>query len=204
MTTKTTEAKDGQAVATETQTIMLAAPDLRVIQLGIAGTSPLICHQWSEKAKKQMLDKQTKQAKNGRETKDPDQDYEDSLYLHPEGGYGFPAVAFKAAAVRAGTYADMKMTFLRGAFHVIGELARIEGTPEPREDMVRVNNGAPDIRYRGMFPTWHTTLTIRYNARAISAEQILNLFQVAGFSVGVGEWRPERNGSFGTFEVATS
>jgi len=204
MTTKTTEAKDGQAVATETQTIMLAAPDLRVIQLGIAGTSPLICHQWSEKAKKQMLDKQTKQAKNGRETKDPDQDYEDSLYLHPEGGYGFPAVVFKAAAVRAGTYADMKMTFLRGAFHVIGELARIEGTPEPREDMVRVNNGAPDIRYRGMFPTWHTTLTIRYNARAISAEQILNLFQVAGFSVGVGEWRPERNGSFGTFEVATS
>jgi len=204
MTTKTTEAKDGQAVATETQTIMLAAPDLRVIQLGIAGTSPLICHQWSEKAKKQMLDKQTKQPKNGRETKDPDQDYEDSLYPHPEGGYGFPAVAFKAAAVRAGTYADMKMTFLRGAFHVIGELAHIEGTPEPREDMVRVNNGAPDIRYRGMFKTWHTTLTIRYNARAISAEQILNLFQVAGFSVGVGEWRPERNGSFGTFEVARS
>jgi len=199
----TKKAASNGATASEGATVIeLAAPDLRMIQLTVVGTSPLICHKWSEKAKKEMLDKHMKKATKAKEAKDPEQDYEGSLYPHPDGGYGFPAVAFKAAAVRAGTYADMTMTFLRGAFYIPGELVKIEGDPEPREDMVKVGMGKPDIRYRGMFPTWRVTLPLRYNARIISAEQIVNLFQVAGFSVGVGEWRPERNGSFGTFEVA--
>jgi hypothetical protein len=33
-----------------------------------------------------------------------------------------------------------------------------------REDMVRVSNGAPDIRYRGEFPQWEAELAIEYNA----------------------------------------
>lgn len=181
--------------------VQLPAPDLRQIDLRLVGLSPLISHKWSDKAKKQMLDKQTKRASTGKEAKDPERDFRESLYEHPEGGYGFPTVAFKAAAVRAGTYAEMKMTFLRGAFHVLGELARIEGEPRMREDMVRVGMGTADIRYRGEFPEWSTTLTIRYNARAISIEELINLFQIAGFSVGIGEWRPERDGSYGMFEV---
>lgn len=149
-----------------------------------------------------MLDKQTKKASRGREAKDPDQDYQDSLYLHPDGGYGFPSVAFKAAAVRAGTYADLKMTFLRGAFHIPGEMVKIEGEPTPREDMVRIGMGTADIRYRAEFKQWSARIPVHYNARAITAEQLANLFRIAGFSVGVGEWRPERDGSFGRFEVA--
>ncbi len=34
------------------------------------------------------------------------------------------------------------------------------------------------------------TVKIRYNADVISDEQVVNLFNLAGFSVGVGEWRP--------------
>jgi hypothetical protein len=30
---------------------------------------------------------------------------------------------------------------------------------------------------------------------------VVNLFQLAGFSVGVGEWRPEKNGAFGCFTL---
>ena len=183
------------------QAVNLTAPDIQVLQLTLVGTSPLICHAWSDKAKKMILDKQTKKATTGKEAKNPQQDYEDSLYPHPDGGYGFPCVAFKAAAVRAGTYCDMKMTFLRGAFHVTGEYALIDGEPSMREDMVRVGMGVADIRYRGEFRKWRTTLHIRFNARAISPEQIVNLFEIAGFSVGVGEWRPERDGQYGTFEV---
>jgi hypothetical protein len=115
----------------------------------------------------------------------------------------FPTIAFKAAAVRAGTYAEQKMTFLRGAFHVIGDWAKVQGSPRPREDMVRVGMGKADIRYRGEFPDWEVALDVRYNARAIALEQVVNLFSIAGFSVGVGEWRPEKDGSYGTFEVKT-
>lgn len=184
-----------------TSDFKLAEFDIQTIKLSLRGTAPLICHRWSEKAKKQMLDKQMKIASVGKAAKDPEQDYKDSLYVHPDGGYGFPAVAFKAAAVRAGTYSDLKMTFLRGAFHVLGELVKIDGEPTMREDMVRIAQTA-DIRYRGEFPEWGTTLDIRFNARAITVPQLGSLFQLAGFAVGIGEWRPEKNGQYGTFEVA--
>lgn len=189
--------------------IVVPKMDIRVVHIRLEGTSPLISHRWSEKAKKMMLDKQTGKASVGRDIKDPDEDFRDSLYIIPgtentdHEQYGFPCVAFKAAAVRAGTYSDMKMTFLRGAFHVRGELAVIEGTPRKREDMVRIGMGKADIRYRGEFPEWKTTLRVEFNAKAISLEQLFNLFTIAGFSVGVGEWRPERGASFGTFKLAT-
>ena len=72
-----------------------------------------------------------------------------------------------------------------------------------REYMVRIGMGTADIRYRGEFKKWSTTLHIRYNSNAMSAEQIVNLFNVAGFACGVGEWRPQKDGSYGCFHVAT-
>lgn len=173
------------------------------LRLKLVGDSALISHKWSDKAKKEMLDKQMKAAKTAKAAKDPERDYRESLYDYPGGGYGFPCVAFKAAAVGACRFTEgLKMTEARGAFHVDGELAKIEGEPSMREDMVRVGMGTADIRYRGEFKAWSTTLNITYNADAISIEQIVNLFNLAGFGVGVGEWRPEKDGSYGRFHVA--
>ena len=61
--------------------------------------------------------------------------------------------------------------------------------------------GTADLRYRGEFKEWATTLHIRYNAKAMSMEQIINLFNIGGFACGVGEWRPSKDGAFGTFHV---
>jgi hypothetical protein len=185
------------------EVIMLAPPRVETVHIEVVGTAPLICHRWSEKAKKQMLDKQTKAARAPKTAKNPEQDFKDSLYAHPDGGYGFPSVAFKAAAVRAGTYSDMKMTFLRGAFHVSGELVRIAGQPSKREDMVRLQGKTADIRYRGEFKEWSASVPVQVNTSVLSVEQIANLFLIAGFAVGVGEWRPERNGQYGRFELGS-
>ena len=181
--------------------VVLTKPDLRRVEIKIVGTAPLICHKWSEKAKKEIRDKQTQKAKIGRELKNPEEEFKNSLYSLDNEIYGFPSIAFKAAIVRAGTYVDMKMTYLRGAFHIEGEFVVIDGIPSMREDMVKVGMGVADIRYRGEFKRWNATLPIIYNARAISVEQITNLLMIAGFSVGVGEWRPERDGQFGTFSL---
>lgn len=94
------------------------------------------------------------------------------------------------------------MTAARGAFHIQGELVEIVGEPKPREDMVRVGMGTADIRYRAEFSPWKVRLSLSYNAGALSPEQIVNLFNIAGFGVGVGEWRPEKDGSYGRFHVA--
>lgn len=186
--------------------IAIEIPKIRVRQMEVTlvGDSPLICHAWSEKAKRQMLDKQMKKAKTAKEAKDPERDYKESLYEHPDGGHGFPCVAFKSAAVGACRFSDgIKMTEARGAFHVVGELAKINGEPSMREDMVRVGMGTADIRYRGEFKEWSVKLLVSYNADALSPEQIINLFNIAGFGVGVGEWRPEKDGSYGRFHVQT-
>lgn len=185
--------------------ISIPAIDIKEMVITVIGDSPLISHKWSEKAKAMMLAKQTKQAKAGREAKDPKQDYEDSIYRTESGGCGFPAVAFKAAAVAACRFVkgDIKMTEARGAFHVVGELVEIQGEPNMREDMVRLQMGVADIRYRAEFKEWRADLVIRFNTGVLSPAQIVNLFNLAGFGVGVGEWRPERDGSYGMFHVAT-
>lgn len=117
--------------------------------------------------------------------------------------FGFPACAFKACAIDAGFQQGVipKKTTARGAFHILGEYAVIEGFPTMREDMVQVGgmSKVADIRYRPEFKTWRTTLTIKYNRKAISKEQIVNLLNYGGFSNGVGEWRPSKDGGFGTF-----
>jgi hypothetical protein len=72
-----------------------------------------------------------------------------------------------------------------------------------REDMVRVGMGTADLRYRGEFPRWWATILVRYNMAVLSEAQILNLLNTGGFAVGIGEWRPERDGMSGMFHVAT-
>jgi hypothetical protein len=74
--------------------------------------------------------------------------------------------------------------------------------PHRREDMVRIGMGTADIRYRGEFDPWSVNVPIIYNAGVLSAEQIMHLFRIAGFAIGVGEWRPQKDGSYGMFRVA--
>ena len=80
-------------------------PELRLqtVEVFLIGDSPLICHAFSQKAREAMLDKQMKKAGGGREAKDPLSDFQHSLYEMVEGGFGFPSVAFKTAAVTACT-----------------------------------------------------------------------------------------------------
>lgn len=193
--------------------IELPKLELEVMELIIVGQSPLICHRWSKKAKKEILDKQMKKAKRAKEAKDPDADYRASLYIleeltdGAEKGFGFPSVAFKKSAVDACSHVDgVTKVLARGAFHVLGEYVRINGEPRMREDMVRLSGvgSVADIRFRGEFPDWWAKLEIQFNKRVLSAEQIANLFNISGFAIGIGEWRPQRDGIFGRFNVATA
>ena len=205
------------AAAEETMVGLVIPPiETKTFTVKLVGDSSLIMHKWSEKAKKEMLMKQMKQASTGKEAKDPWADYCDSMYWLTEkpdvpteqdienARFGFPAKAFKACAIDAGYQQGIipKKTTARGAFHILGEMVEIEGHPQIREDMVRVGMGTADIRYRGEFPEWSVILTIKYNPRAMSAEQIINLLNFGGFSNGIGEWRPEKDGEHGTFHVA--
>lgn len=195
--------------------IVIPEIDLQMMKITVVGDSPIIIHKWDEKAKRMMLEKQMKKATKGKEAKDPWMDFCRSLYWldgMPEepteedvktARFGFPACGFKAAAVDAGFQQGVlaKKTTARGAFHILGDFVEIKGTPEMREDMVRVGMGTADIRYRGMVREWSADLLIRFNPMAMSAEQIVNLINMGGFANGVGDWRPAKDGSYGMFHV---
>lgn len=195
--------------------IMIPEIQQKTLVLKVVGDSPLIVHKWSEKAKKEILEKQMKKATKAKEAKDPWMDYCESMYwLTPmpekptqedieKAKFGFPATAFKAAAIDAGYQQGYlaKKTTARGAFYIVGDMVEIQGTPNIREDMVKIGMGIADIRYRGEFKNWSAELTIRYNPNVMSAEQIVNLINLGGFSNGVGEWRQSKDGCFGIFHV---
>lgn len=195
---------------TNPATITLEKIAREVAEIEIKGTAPLIVHRWSEKAKQMMLD-----AQQGRKTpktvKDPQADYESSMYRFVDGRHGFPVMAFKAATVKGGGRVfgkRVKMTELRQVFTFLPDgigvdgtqLALIQGEPTLREDMVRVGMGTADIRYRAEYRDWSAKLRIEYVPSVIDLGSVVALVDAGGTN-GVGEWRPEKSGSYGTYEV---
>ena len=204
-----------------TETVTIPPINIQFATIRVVGDSPLIVHKWTEKAKKEMLDKHMKKATTkGHDPKDPVADFINSLYWlegEPEekteagfakaiqngARFGFPSVAFKASAVSAGYRSGVtkNLVSMNAAFHIDGEFVEINGIPEIREDPCRVGMGTADIRYRGEFKQWSANVEVKYNASAISLEQLCNLFNLGGFACGIGEWRPEKGGRYGMYHI---
>jgi hypothetical protein len=204
---------------------VITIPEIRLERhsLYLIGTAPLIVHAFPEKARKAMIDKQMKVAKGGRDARDPLAEYEASRYRLPDGTDGFPAVGFKNAAVTACTsLSDVTKVAARQAFRVEGRAMNSSGAidnsfvrtalvplvahpPTIREDVVRLSGmgRTAEMRYRPEYSVWGVELSIVLNPQVVSIGQLATMFQAAGHGVGVGDYRPERNGDCGTFEVAS-
>jgi len=182
---------------------------IREVVIPIIGISPLIVHAWSEKAKREIADKQAGKAKNKKhDTRVPEEDYEQAKHKSPQGWEGFPAAGFKAAMIRGAKMIGLEMKTTQTAFFVRADceetqLIRINGEPRMRTDMVRVGMGSADIRYRPEYANWTADLTIEFNAGIISLDQIYQLVKGAGYGCGIGEMRPEKGKfNFGRFKLA--
>ena len=193
-----------------TKTAELQKIKIEKAKVKIVGLSPLIMHRWSEKARKDMLDKQMKKTVK-KEAKSPEEQYEASIYYLDDGRLGFPADAFKKTMIRGAKQIGLVMTDAKTSFFIHGEyctrddreLVPVVGEVQPREDMVRLNGATSDIRFRGQVVKWEAELNISYNSSITSFDHIVNMLHAAGYGVGIGEWRPERDGTFGRFEVVS-
>jgi hypothetical protein len=184
------------------------------LAIPIVGTMPLIVHNFSEKSKRQMLDAQQGR-KAPKVARDPKAEYEAAFYRTKD-GYGFPVTAFKAATTGAARFygKDVSMTSLRQFMFFHGQLSdndpqsliEIVGEPRMREDVVRLGgpSRSADLRYRPEFPEWSAILTVTYVNSSLARESVLSLVDAGGMGIGVGEWRPEKRGEFGTYRVDPS
>lgn len=196
-------------MTTDAARVNISKIDTEHMLVPIVGTSPLIVHKFSEKAKRQMLDAQQGR-KSPKERRDPEADYEAAFYRTKD-GYGFPAVGFKACTVGAARFygKDVRMTDLRQFLFFKGivsekdpqALVEIVGEPRMREDVVRLGMSSTDLRYRPEFSEWSATLEVIFVRSALTQASVLSLIDAGGMGVGIGEWRPEKKGDFGTFEI---
>jgi hypothetical protein len=191
--------------------------------LWVVGETPLIVHAWSEKARREMLEKQVKAVRPGKEARDPRADFMSSLYAMGKNDYGFPATGFKNAVlscahkdkgiprsdVMRALWIDAEMVSVRPALQGAicnMPLIRVYGSePEMREDMVRIGAGlkkTASLAYRGQFTTWAFRVTGKVNTDVLPMETLVFLIVDAGTACGVGEWRNEKKGMFGAFHPA--
>lgn len=180
----------------------------QTITLVIKGKSPIIQHQWSEKALREMREKHAGKKTKNREIRDPAAESDAAMYRTADGKPGIPAMAFKSSLIGA-AHKDigLEKTLLRKALFlnvsdgnaVLPFLDNSE--PFTREDCVRVGAGSTDLRYRPQFDEWRVKLTMEFDAELLRAEDVVNLINRAGYGVGICEWRPEKGGEFGRFEV---
>lgn len=197
--------------------IVIPPLKMQIAQITLQGVSPLLVNQFDRKCLEEIsenyIQKARKQVKTTEKVvKDSDESFKASLYIMSgKNRYGMPAAGIKKSAVTAAKrfVEGLHGTIVEGAFHVIDEengLIEIKSKsgPVPDKRMVRVGNFGnkkPALRTRARFDDWEVEFQIRYRPDILSAEQLLNLFENAGFSVGLCEYRPEKSGNLGMFCV---
>lgn len=186
--------------------------DIKTLKLKLVGRpgSPLVIHAFAEKAKQEIRDKQQKKAKKAKEQRDPEAEFLSARYVDDQGRECAPITAIKKAIVSAGTAMDnITKVAIRQAVFVAPTLAPasmlvpIETSSGAlaigvmREDAVTIGINTRGLAYRPMYLDWALHVTVEYNSRLLSEDQVLALAEQAGWGVGICEGRPERSSALG-------
>lgn len=196
----------------ESRTIEIPAPNFREIVVTVRGRPPgLLSDRYGERTRE--LIKEREANPNRRQEKvarDPEAEFLGALYVIAQANgkptrYGFPGPAFhKAMIAAAGRFAGLKNMgpTLAGAITIEADLVELRASePIMREDPRSIKGQRSSLIYRAWFEEWETDLPIRFDADLFTEKQVLNLIARAGEQVGVGNWRPEKKGNFGRFEI---
>lgn len=184
---------------------------IQTVQLTLRGIpgSPLVIHAFSEKAKKEIRDKQQKKAKKAKEERRPEEEFQAAKYFDGQGRECLPLAALKKSIISAATaFDDLTKVALRQALFINsvygpGPLAPIENpdqspaTGKIREDAVTIGISTRGLTYRPEYPEWQVRVIVEYNPRLVSEEQLLALADQAGWGIGICEGRPEKSSALG-------
>ena len=161
-----------------------------------------------------MLEQINKKSKKGDDKQDLDGEAASGVYKHPD-GCGIPTMAFRSALLAAaGAWKKPKgrgsMKSVLSHMQVGCDMTLlIDGGGKPiidydvdaRRVVNRSTKGAI-IKARPRFDEWSAIVEFEYDEDLVAdVELIAGIFADAGKRIGVGSYRPEKNGWFGRFEV---
>lgn len=176
----------------------------------IRGLSPLLMHNpASMLVPSENAGKATTRAK---QIPPPDVEAEAAAYRSEDGTLYFPAIGCKRGVVRAATGKKIgkqsaALMVKAGLFEAEERLALYHPeTKEPLRDyeifaasVVVVK--ARVIHHRPKLWPWAGTILFEINDDFLASDHVFDLLGQAGLLAGLGDWRPEKGGRYGRYEV---
>jgi hypothetical protein len=185
-----------------------------VVKFRIIGNTSLLVHRFGPKAEKQIADNEQGRAKGGRGDRNPEEEYEEAKYIFPstlhlppeKQIHGIPAAGIRHAMVRAAKSTGTPMSDAITYFYVLGEEADLVRLHYEHEAMachpVRLQKQSLTLRYRPEYTGWWCDVPVLYRADVTNPEKLASWLEIAGFGVGLCEWRGEKGGNHGLFNLA--
>lgn len=179
------------------------------IKVGAIENSTLIVHRLTEESVSDFTGRETGETVK-KKLRNYDKEYESCFYYTENKKYGFPSSGFMGAMLDACVSLNIPKTQIKRAVRLLGSMYELKyDKVNRRVDNPRRagRNATPDTRHRPEFVNWSCELMIQYDTNQITPDQIINLINQAGFSSGIGDWRPsapKSSGTHGMFKVLTT
>lgn len=183
---------------------------MKTYNVSIKGLTPFLQCRFSEEA---SVESSTRRVVVDRGT--PRQQAEKLMYRDAAGKYYFPSTCICRCIAEAGRNHKMKGSrssaryVVPAAIMVPSETIILNnGDGRPAKDF-EVDSRPVSIpstkgrvmRHRPRFDEWSATFALRVNDNILPSDFIKQLLDEAGLCVGIGDFRPQRSGPFGTFTV---
>lgn len=184
---------------------------MKTVEVEIKGTAPLLVHRFTEQSESE---KATRRVKVGRT--DPREEAKNNAYIAEDGTFYVSAFSIPNCMANAGS--NHKMRGSRKTLRFI-----VPSAVMMRQDTITILNGnapAPDfevdsrpvtipatkgkiMRHRPRFNEWNMKFNLHINDNMLALDDAHMLLNEAGQTVGIGDFRPEKRGPFGTFLVSS-
>lgn len=186
---------------------------MKTVTVEIRGITPLLIHRFSEDAEQQKRTRRVEIKKV-----DPREEATKHAYIAKNGTFYFNAFSITGCMGNAG--ASHKSTGSRRSLRFV-----VPAAVRMTTDAITILNGdntkaAQDfevdsrpvtipatkgrvMRHRPRFNEWGAKFEIQIDDDMLGVETAQQLLQEGGLSYGIGDFRPEKKGPFGTFRVVS-
>lgn len=183
---------------------------MRLINVEIKGVTPLLIHRFSEEAEAAKATRNIEV-----KTRDPREEATKHAYIASDGTYYFSAFSITSSMGNAGSNHKMKgsrktlkfivpaaVRLLTDAITILDETGKPAKTFEVDSRPVTIPATKGRImRHRPRWNQWGAQFQLHINEDMLAIDSAHTLLNEAGMSYGIGDFRPEKRGPFGTFLV---
>jgi len=133
------------------------------------------------------------------------------LYVNTDGEIYQPSTHIERALIEAGKKIKMKGAGKSNYSKYFGSMINVEEAEilhiKPKYEIFKALVVIPStkgriMRYRPLFKEWKLVFNISFEDE-ISSDVLKEALEIAGRYVGIGDWRPEKKGKFGKFQVTS-